>query len=315
MKRIYRLLLVLGASAAVFAGAYALLLTGTREPLRLETLYGDPAELGPYEISFSLADSVLEQRYTLRSGTITQKDHFLTEEHLWPVTTIRQSASAAPAYLYSIPNADDFDYLVRPSPAHTSNGALLPSGVYRMLQYSDDPERARPVLTLEPGETLEAFWALPGGLWCAAAHSGQAEVRQYSLSGELLETWPLGETKSGLLMPTYINTSYFITILSGSWSDGAWRVSSQYPPEPDGAQLFLLDDRVLIIGAWVEDESSGIDLYLAEPGKLLYHGRIATEIWKDYQNSGVLYSELSGGQIDPDAPVRYFTSPEVVEKT
>ena len=117
MKQCQRFLLLLSASAAVFAGAYGLLL-GMRQPLRLETLSGDPALLDPYAISFSLADSRLEQRYTLRSGAISQRSRFFSDDHVWQLETVCQepdSDESGPAdYIVRQFRRDRRDYLVRP---------------------------------------------------------------------------------------------------------------------------------------------------------------------------------------------------------
>lgn len=310
-----RLFVTLSAAAAVFAGAYALLFSA-REPLRLETLFGDPALLDGCEISFSLADSLLEQRYTLRGGTITQKNCFGEDTREWPLQTLTEQAfdaqgSPTGEYLYQQFESDGCDYLLRPQARPDKSGTLLPPGVERMLLYSDDRSRAVPLILLESDAILERFWCCENALYCAVRHGSQTELRQYTLDGEPTAVYPLGEPKAGLLATAYPTTAAVSWRGSSFSSDGSGtlHISSDYPPEPDGTQLFPLGGRLLAIGAWVEPEASGIDLYVLEPKKLLYHGRIATTIWQDYRGSGYYYGESPHtGRPEPDAPLRYFTA-------
>lgn len=319
MNRICKLLLTLGVSIAVFAGAYAFLLTSGREPLRLETLSGDPIQLEPYEISFSLADNTIEQRYTLRSGTITQKNRFLEAGHRWLLRSRQTSSSPSFGVRHYDSDLGGFftesrDLFIRPQSRVSDSGTLLLPGVYRLLEYSSDPERAAPVFTLTENETLSGFWQLDDALYCGVEHGGQTELRQYSAAGVLLETYPLGETKRGLLLPAYASTPHT------SWHEGPYDerghfvTASPCPPDPDDAQLFPLGDRLLVIGAWVEDQASGVDLYLLEPGNLLYHGRIATRVWEDYRSSPFQYGDIDGVLVS-DAPLRYFTMAEALTKS
>jgi len=314
MRRFWKVGLVL--SLAVFLGMYVFLLSGGREPLRLETISGDPAALAPYEISFSLIEPLrVEQRYTLRDSALTQKNRFLEEGTEWEVPVVRKRSEQLwvdISYAYTGWWVDsDQSYLAVTRAWQEDTGTVYLPGIYPKTIYD------RPILTLESEDTMEGFWVQDGSLFCAVRSRKQAELRQYSESGKLLARYPFDSVQAGYFQPAHRNT-----MLSGWSSPGRWteigeavrHMRSEYPPDPDGAQIFQLDGgKLLVIGAWRKAKSSGVDLYLFELGKLLCHGRISTNVWLDYELGGIdTITQLGESYSDLKLPIRYFTLPEVI---
>lgn len=315
MKRFWKVGLLL--SLAVFLGMYGFLLSGGREPLRLETISGDSAALAPYEISFSLIEpQCVEQRYTLRDGTLTQKNCFLEEGTEWKVPVVRQRSEQLwidISYAYTCWRVgSDRSYLVVKKAWQGDSEEVYLPGIYPKTIYD------RPIIAFGIGDTVEGFWEQDGGFFCVVQSGKQAELRQYSEKWELVARCPFDSVQAGFFQPAHRSTH----ALSFSPTPGRWmeyeeavrRMRSEYPPDPDGAQIFQLDGgKLLVIGAWRKAKSSGVDLYLFEPGKLLYHGRIATNVWLDYELGGIdTITQLGESYSDLKLPIRYFALPEVI---
>lgn len=317
MKRLHPVFALAAGAAALWLCAYALFFIDSREELRLETISGDPAALDGVEISFQIADAWRAQKYTLREGKLTQKNRYLSEDNRWDLTVDRNGFGhwrddgryeisfkyyIYCKYLNEQGDGRDYRVIANQNGTHPDDENYdWPKqewhvGVYEFHEDKYGELRCPPVFLVGDDAEIEMFWAQKEELYCAVRLGETTELRRYSLTGELLETYSFSELPKGFFPPSAMQTR--VTERRHN-DDGTFTFESDCPPEPDSAQIFAIGDRLYVIGAWHRRESSGIDLYVFEDTEELYHGRIPTELWRDW------------AQEYNDKAIRVFTEPTI----